>query len=216
MTRSGVGAAGGSGRTLPGARGYARKRADFGTYHHSTPARSEKTRALVKQGFLEAFGLLPFSSDEKIGILDVGCGLGFISCVCAQFYGCASVTGIDTFEHASLKGSSPEKASENAEVLGLSERIHFERGDILASDYNAMGFDLFVSSLVFHNLGRRRFAAYDRLASWMSPSSRALLGDRFSEGKGDMKYLSNIFRIEKELRLKIPWAPYRILVLSKA
>ena len=165
---------------------------------------------------MEAFDLLAFSKDEEISILDVGCGLGFISCVCAQFYRRARVTGIDTFEHASLRGSSPEKASENARVLGLSDRVNFERGDILASDYSATRVDLFVSSLVFHNLGRRRFAAYDRLASWMSLNSRGLLGDRFSDGKGDMKYLSSTFRIEKELRLKIPWAPYRILVLSKS
>jgi len=198
-------------RTRIGAR-----KPDFGTYHHSTPKRSERTRAVVTQGFLEAFDVLPFSRDDEVAILDLGCGLGFLSCVCAKFYRRARVTGIDTFEHASLKGSSLEKANENARILGLSDRVHFERGDILASDYGHRGFDLFVSNLVFHNLGRRRFAAYDRLLSWMSPNSHALLSDSFRHGKDDMKYLSNIFRIEKEIRPKISWAPYKILVLSKA
>jgi len=160
--------------------------------------------------------VLPFSSDQEVDIMDLGCGLGFLSCVCAKFYRRAHVTGIDTFEHASLKGSSLEKANENARILGLSDRVYFERGDILASDYGHRGFDLFVSNLVFHNLGRRRFAAYDRLLSWMAPNSHALLGDAFREGKGDVKRLSNIFRIEKEIDPKMSWAPYKILVLSKA
>jgi cyclopropane fatty-acyl-phospholipid synthase-like methyltransferase len=159
--------------------------------------------------------VLPFSRDDEVGILDLGCGLGFLSCVCAKFYRRARVTGIDTFEHASLKGSSLERANENVRILGLSDRVHFERGDILASDYGPGGFDLFVSNLVFHNLGRRRFAAYDRLLSWMSPNSHAVLSDSFRD-KGDMKYLSSIFRIEKEIRPKISWAPYKILALSKA
>jgi cyclopropane fatty-acyl-phospholipid synthase-like methyltransferase len=171
---------------------------------------------VVAQGFLEAFDVLPFSRDDEVAILDLGCGLGFLSCVCANFYRHARVTGIDTFEHTSLKGSSLEKANENARILGLSDRVRFEKGDILASDYGHRGFDLFVSNLVFHNLGRRRFAAYDRLLSWMSTNSHAVLSDSFRDGEVDMKYLSNIFRIEKETRPKISWAPYKILTLSKA
>ncbi len=200
---------------LRGTRKSARK-PDFGTYHHSTPERSERSRELVAQGFLQAFDALPFSRDQEVEIMDLGCGLGFLSCVCAKFYRRARVTGIDTFEHASLKGSSLEKANENTRILGLSDRVHFEKGDILASDYGDRGFDLFVSNLVFHNLGRRRFGAYDRLLSWMAPTSHALLGDAFREGKGDLKHLSNIFRIEKEIEPKMSWAPYKILVLSKA
>jgi SAM-dependent methyltransferase len=190
---------------------------DFGTYHHSTPKRSEKTRAVVARAFLEAFEMLPFSRDQEIDIMDLGCGLGFLSCVCAKFYRRARVTGIDTFEHASLKGSSLEKANENARILGVLDRVHFERGDVLSSDYGGMEFDLFVSNLVFHNLGKKRFRAYDRLLSWMPPNSYALLGDAFRGGKGELRHLANTFSIEKEIEPKeITWAPYKILVLSKA
>ncbi len=192
------------------------RKPDFGTYHHSTPERSEMTRAVVARDFLEAFDTLPFSRDQEVDIIDLGCGLGFLSCVCAKFYRRARVTGIDTFEHASLKGSSLEKANENARILGISDRVHFERGDLFSSDYGDMGFDLFVSNLVFHNLGRKRFRAYDRLLSWMSPNSYALLGDAFRGGRGDLDYLAKIFRIEKEIEPEeITWAPYKILVLSK-
>jgi SAM-dependent methyltransferase len=175
------------------------------------------TREVVARAFREAFEMLPFSRNQEVDIMDLGCGLGFLSCVCAKFYRRARVTGIDTFEHASLKGSSLEKANDNARILGVSDRVHFERGDLLSSGYGDMGLDLFVSNLVFHNLGRKRFQAYDRLLSWMSPNSYALVGDAFREGKGDLKYLANLFRLEKEIEPEeITWAPYKVLVLAKA
>jgi 2-polyprenyl-3-methyl-5-hydroxy-6-metoxy-1,4-benzoquinol methylase len=54
----------------------------FGTYHHSTSTASKKTRAVVKAMFTDAFASLPFGRDDELRILDVGCGLGFLSCVC--------------------------------------------------------------------------------------------------------------------------------------
>jgi SAM-dependent methyltransferase len=189
---------------------------NYGTYHHSTPKSSEKLRTIIGREFRKAFAALPFPSNEEIRILDVGCGLGFISCVCAEFYTRAHVTGVDTFTHASLKGSSLAKARENARILGFSRRVHFEKGGILHSDYSKKRFDLFVSNLVFHNLGKRRFEAYDRLSSWMSPSSRFLLGDLFFYKKASMKYLSTIYRIEKEIKPEAGSSSYEILIMSKA
>ena len=145
--------------------------ADFGTYHHSTHPGSEKIREKVKILFTQVLGDMPFARDDKLKILDIGCGLGFLSCVCAEYYPKAKVTGIDTFEHASLKGSSLTKAKNNAKILEFSERIRFQKGDVFYSDYSKGKFSLFVSNLVFHNFGRKRFVAYQRLAQWMMPKS---------------------------------------------
>jgi len=191
------------------------KEPDFGTYHYSTPKSSEKERSIVKRQFIKAFHALPFSKDADIRILDVGCGLGFISCVCAEYYGRARVTGVDIFKHASLKGSSLAKARENARILGLSDRIRFEKGDVFGSNYSESDFDLFVSSLVFHNFGKRRFNAYNHLASWMSPNSYALLGDLFFDRRADLKYLHTAFKIEKEIEPQAGFATYTLLVLAK-
>lgn len=189
---------------------------DFGTYHHSTPKASEKVRANITREFVRAFASLPFSANGEIKILDVGCGLGFISFVCADFYRKALVTGFDTFGNPSLKGSSLAKARENAKILRLSDRVHFEKGDILSSDYSDRGFDLFVSNLVFHNVGKKkRREAYDRLASWMSPGSYALLGDILLDRRNELRYLSKIFKIENKVRPKIGYSDYWILALHK-
>jgi 2-polyprenyl-3-methyl-5-hydroxy-6-metoxy-1,4-benzoquinol methylase len=93
-------------------RGEKTKEPDFGTYHHSTTSASKKTRAVVKTMFTHVFASLPFGRDDELRILDVGCGLGFLSCVSAEFYRNAQITGIDTFRHSSLKRSSLERAKE--------------------------------------------------------------------------------------------------------
>ena len=188
---------------------------DFGTYHHSTPRSSEKTREKVKIVFTKVFGDLPFSRDDKLKILDVGCGLGFLSCVCAEYYQNAKVTGFDTFEHGSLKDSSLAKAKNNPKILGFQERVRFQKGDLFSSDYSKGKFDLFVSSLVFHNLGRKRFDAYERLAYWIMSKSYIVLGDLFFDYKLDLRRLASLFgTVEKKPSFNIG-RQYKLLILSE-
>jgi 2-polyprenyl-3-methyl-5-hydroxy-6-metoxy-1,4-benzoquinol methylase len=54
---------------------------------------SRKIRTVVKSLFIDAFASLPFNKSEELKILDVGCGLGFLSCVSAEFYANARVYG---------------------------------------------------------------------------------------------------------------------------
>jgi ribosomal protein L11 methylase PrmA len=195
-------------------RGYRRKEPDFGTYHHSTTAASKKTRAVVKAMFTNAFASLPFERDDELRILDVGCGLGFLSCVSAEFYRNAQITGIDTFKHSSLKGSSLERANENAKILGFSDRIDFKRGNVFRFT-PAKKFDLIVSNLVFHNFGKMRFKAYSHLSSWTQAGSFVLMGDLFFSRKTDIVELAKVFRIVREIRSsKSGFEHYALLVMS--
>ena len=92
----------------------------------------------MKAIFTDAFNSLPFGRDDDLRIIDVGCGLGFLSYVSAEFYKNARITGIETFEHASLKRSSLDKAKENARILGFSERIDFKKIDVCAMQFKQM------------------------------------------------------------------------------
>jgi SAM-dependent methyltransferase len=188
---------------------------DFGTYHHSTPSESAKARERARILFMKAFGTLPFSRNEEIKVLDVGCGLGFLLCLCAEYYPKAKVIGVDTFEDASLKDSSLEKAKRNARILGFSGRIAFRNGDIFRSDFRRGKFDLLVSNLVFHNLGKRRFEAYERLAWWSTPTSHVLLGELFFDYKTDLRRLSGFFGSVKEIPGSAIGSAYKMLVLSE-
>jgi SAM-dependent methyltransferase len=189
------------------------KEPDFGTYHYTTRAASNQIRVAVKAMFTDAFGSLPFSRDDELKILDVGCGLGFLSCVSAEYYKNARITGIDTFKHSSLKRSSLERAKENARILRLSDRIDFKNGDIFTFTPTER-FDIIVSNLVFHNLGKIRFEAYSRLSSWMQSDSFVVMGDFFSP-EADLAQLSNKFRILREAKPESGSRAFTLLVMSK-
>jgi SAM-dependent methyltransferase len=191
-----------------------RQKLDFGTYHYTTRSVSEKIRESVKILFVESFEDLPFSRRDKLKILDMGCGLGFLSCVCAEYYPNARITGFDTFEHASLKDSSLAKAQNNAKILGFSNRIKFENRDFFQSDYREGKFDLFVSNLVFENFGKKRFGAYKRLAHWATLKSYIVLGELFFDYKTDRKRLNSLFGSIQERPHSDFHKDYKMLVLS--
>jgi cyclopropane fatty-acyl-phospholipid synthase-like methyltransferase len=188
---------------------------DFGRYHHSTQRGSEKIRKKIEVLFIEALDDLPFSQDDELKILDIGCGLGFLSWICAKYYPNGMIRGIDTFRHTSLKNSSLAKAKNNMKILGFSERIRFQKEDIFSSGYRKRKFDLFVSNLVFHNFGRKRFNAYERLAQWATPKSYIVLGDLFFDYKKDSKLLTSLFGSVQVRPGSIIDRAYKILVLSE-
>jgi cyclopropane fatty-acyl-phospholipid synthase-like methyltransferase len=188
---------------------------DFGRYHHSTRRGSEKIREKIEVLFTEALEDVPFSRDDEPKILDIGCGLGFLSWICAKYYPNGMIRGIDTFQHTSLKNSSLAKAKNNMKILGFSKRIRFQKGDIFRSDYSKRKFDLFVSNLVFHNFGRKRFNAYERLAQWATPKSYIALGDLFFDYKKDSKLLTSLFGSVQVRPGSIIDSAYKILVLSE-
>jgi len=188
---------------------------NFGTYHHTTASASYRIRTVVKDLFIDAFRSLPFEKNDDLMILDVGCGLGFLSCVSGEFYRNARVIGIDTFRDASLKRSSLQKAKENAKVLGLADRIEFRKCNLLEFTPRER-FDLFVSNLVYHNLGKRKFVAYSRLSSWTDSNSFVVLGDIFFSPKKDTTQLSKDFRILRKIEPKIGSNGYSLLVMSKS
>ena len=202
------------GRQAEGLAGREEEAPDFGTYHHSSPSESSNLREIARDLFLTAFETLPFSRQDEIEVLDVGCGMGFLSCLAAEYYRRANVTGVDTFEHASLKNSSLSKAEKNARILGLSDRVAFRKGDILVTDF-AGKFDLLVSNLVFHNLGKKRIEGYKRLGRWSTPKSYVLIGDIFFNYKVDRVRLSGLFGSVTTVPVSANGELYRILIMSE-
>jgi cyclopropane fatty-acyl-phospholipid synthase-like methyltransferase len=165
--------------------------------------------------FTNAFASLPLGRDDELRILDVGCGLGFLSCVSAEFYRNAQITGIDTFRHSSLKRSSLERAKENAKILDFFERIDFKRSDVFKFK-PIEKFDIIVSNLVFHNIGKTRFKAYSRLSSWTQSGSFIVMGDLFFSRLTDITELTKAFSIVREIKSSNSgFEQYALLVMSK-
>jgi hypothetical protein len=89
-----------------------------------------------------------------------------------------------------------------------------ESGDILEFDFREGNFDLVVSNLVYHNLGRQRFTAYKRLAACVPKSSYVVLGELFFGNGPDIKVLSLLFREVKELPTAGLGSAYKLLIMS--
>ena len=196
--------------------------ADFGTYHHSSREESDVIRKHVQRLFVEAFSSTGISRGSNLDILDIGSGLGSLASIAAGFFQKARITCIDNFRDSSLKGSSMEKGRRNMDILGLRQQVSFVEKDIMDLDDTFGKFDLAISNLVLHNLGRRRFEAYERIAWVLKEGALFINGDLFLQhGSGDpfnsdMKKVSKIYRVTDHFSEPDSgeWKAYHIVVLK--
>ena len=160
---------------------------DFGTYHHSTLEESKQIREYAEKAFSKLLRPL-YPSRAALGILDAGCGLGFLTYVAAKRFPKSSVTGVDLFSHGSMSEMSMDQAMENMKSLGIESRTAFLKHDLTKPIKSDVQFDLSVSNLVFHNMGKKRFKAYETVFDALKPKGFFVIGDLFPHGKADMDY----------------------------
>ena len=160
---------------------------DFGPYHHSTPEESDHIRESAEKAFFKLLRpLYPFRATLKI--LDAGCGLGFLTYLAAECFPKASITGVDLFRHGSISGISMHQAAKNMKSLGLDSRTSLLKQDLRKPLKSEVQFDLAISNLVFHNMGKKRFNAYDTVFDALKPKGYFVIGDLFPSSKADMDY----------------------------
>jgi cyclopropane fatty-acyl-phospholipid synthase-like methyltransferase len=126
---------------------------DFGTYHHSTPDESKRIRESAEKAFSKLLRAL-YPSRAALGILDAGCGLGFLTNVAAECFPKARITGVDLFRHGSVSELSLDMAVMKS--LGIDSRTSFLKHDLTKPLKSDVQFDLAVSNLVFHNMGKKK------------------------------------------------------------
>jgi cyclopropane fatty-acyl-phospholipid synthase-like methyltransferase len=171
---------------------------DFGTYHHSTPQESKRIREDAEKAFSKLLRPL-YPSHTALKILDAGCGLGFLTYVVAKCFPKASVTGIDLFKHGSVSQLSIDKALENMKALGMESRTSFLKHDLTKPLTSDVQYDLAVSNLVFHNMGKKRFKAYETVFDALKAGGYFVIGDLFPHGKADMDYFHEQSTLINEL-----------------
>jgi cyclopropane fatty-acyl-phospholipid synthase-like methyltransferase len=188
---------------------------DFGTYHYSTPQESTDIRERAEKAFSKLLRSL-YPSGAPRRIVDAGCGLGFLTYVAAKCFPKARITGVDLFRDGSLSGISMEKAANNMKSLGIDSRTSFLKHDLTKPIEPDVQYDLAVSNLVFHNMGKKRFKAYETVFDALKPRGFFVIGDLFPHGKADMDYLRQHSTLINELDESGsgPWA-YKIKVLRK-
>lgn len=171
---------------------------DFGTYHHSTPEESEALRKLSKAAFSTLLKDL-YPSDAPLQILDAGCGLGFLMDVAAKCFPAAHITGVDLFSHNSMSEMSIAKAKRNMKSLALDSRTSFVKHDLTKALATKTQYDLAVSNVVFHNMGKKRFKAYETVFNVIKPGGFFVIGDLFPHQDTDMDYFREHSSLLKEL-----------------
>ncbi|WP_156778500.1 class I SAM-dependent methyltransferase [Thermoplasma acidophilum] len=152
---------------------------DFGVYHHSSREESERLRYMARIMFTEAFGKIGIDQDADMNIIDVGCGLGFLTILCADYFKNSRITAIDTFSMGSLKDNSRERLIENLRLADVLDRVTVVEADITKPFNIEDKFDLAVSNLVFHNTGRQRFSVYRNVWNVLKCGSYFINADGF-------------------------------------
>jgi cyclopropane fatty-acyl-phospholipid synthase-like methyltransferase len=187
----------------------------FGTYHHSTPEQSRCLRDYAEKTFTKLLRPL-YPSRAALRILDAGCGLGFLTYVAAECFPKATITGVDVFRHSSVSELSMEKAVKNMKSLGIDSRTSFLQHDLTRPMRSNVRYDLALSNLVFHNMGKKRFAAYGTVFDALKRRGYFVIGDLFRLGKADMDYFRERSTLINELKDGSfgPWE-YKIKVLRK-
>ena len=171
---------------------------DFGTYHHSSPEESKRIRESAEKAFSKLLCPL-FPSRAALRILDAGCGLGFLTYVAAKRFPKATIIGVDLFRRGSMSELSMDRAANNMKSLGIESRTSFLRHDLTKPMKSDTQFDLAVSNLVFHNMGKKRFKAYETVFDALKPKGYFVTGDLFPHGKDDMDYFRERSTLRNEL-----------------
>lgn len=161
--------------------------ADFGTYHHSTPEQSKQLREDAAKAFSKLLRPL-YPPGAALRILDAGCGLGFLTSVAARCFPKANITGVDRFRRGSMSELSMDKAVRNMQALGIDSRTSFLKHDLTKPLKSDVQYDLAVSNLVFHNLGKKRRKGYETVFDALKSGGYFVIGDLFPRGRADMDY----------------------------
>ncbi|MEM0158778.1 MAG: class I SAM-dependent methyltransferase [Thermoplasmataceae archaeon] len=186
----------------------------YGTYHHTTYEQSEMIRSILKDCFIKEFQKI--SHDHVREILDAGCGLGYLSELSAVYFPGSKVTGVDLFGSRSLPEGEMSLAIDNMKALKLEERVKFVKSDLSKLSLLDETYDLAVSNLVYHNLGRSRFEGYRELARVIRTGGYFIIGDLFHTRNRDIEFLESYFYLLNK-ELVIPGMPrnYSLFLFKK-
>lgn len=188
---------------------------DFGTYHHTTPEQSRRLQRYADKAFSKLLRPL-YPRRAVLRILDAGCGLGLLTYVSANCFPTARITGVDLFRDRSMSELSMEKAVENMKLLRVDSRTSFLEHNLIKPLQSDLAYDLAVSNLVFHNLGKRRFEAYANVFEVLKPGAYFVIGDLFPHEKADSDFLmKRSTLVQQSADSDFGHRDYRIKVLKK-
>ncbi len=198
---------------------------DYGTYHHSSREESEDLRVYARELIFRGLKRIGLNRESRLKILDAGSGSGFLAILLAEHFPNSHITAVDLFDKSSLAGNSIQMLKRNLNLAGVENRVSIIEANLV--DFEIQDeFDLAVSNLVLHNMGRRRFAAYRNIGKALKCDSFFLNADGFIRRnlveepiRKEISKISDIFHPEftifPDMGKKNFWWQYALVGLKK-
>jgi arsenite methyltransferase len=120
---------------------------------------------------------LELAGDERV--LDLGCGRGAVLVAAAQRLPRGTAVGVDLWRSVDQSGNSTEATASNAAAAGVTDSVELHTGDMTALPFSDGEFDVVVSSLAIHNIGKAegRQRAIDEAVRVLRPGGRLVIAD---------------------------------------
>ena len=137
-------------------------------------------------------------------ILDIGCGRGLFLCAAAKKITTGRVYGIDLWISKDQSNNSENATRNNAEALGIQDRIDLQTADMCDIPYADDKFDVIISNLAIHNIASRegRELALQELLRTLKPNGTFIISDILK-----VKQYAKFFESQENVKFEIS-TPY--------
>lgn len=156
--------------------------------------------------------LIQWSGDEQV--LDVGTGSGLLAVGAARRLNAGKAIGIDIWSNEDLSENSAGKALANAQLENVGNKVDIRQGNILATDFPGDHFDVVVSNLCLHNVGKKahRELACREIHRILKKNGTAIIADLAH----CTEYLNAFQRLGMSVQKVGTFFPFQPLTIIKA
>jgi len=121
-------------------------------------------------------------------VLDIGCGRGAVLLMAAEHLTTGHAVGIDLWKKGDQSGNAAIATRHNAAAEGVYDRVLLATGDMTTLPFTRGCFDVVLSSLAIHNVGRgARNRAVEEAFRVLAPGGRLLIADLWATGQYQRK-----------------------------